>query len=112
MPSMTARTRPARGSATVSSEAFLEGIASILLGLEKHRRQRRQSKRQRVEPAMGGGRRRRHPSQIANAAAAVYRGIAVQDLSPAASDGDAHHIVWARDRREIAHHEDWRSRVR
>src|SRR5688572_15888178 len=75
------------------------------LGLEDDYAQRRQGQQQRVEPAVRGQRIRLYPTEIAHAAAAVDRGVAVEELAPVTAARNADGVVLARNRREVAHHQ-------
>src|SRR5439155_24512877 len=87
--------------------------ASTLLGLflvrfEKDRCKRRQGQRQGVAVLLVRHRHRVRAAIVAQSAAAVNRGVAVEDLAPVAAARQADAVVQARHRGEVEHSEDRR----
>src|SRR5262245_44359500 len=99
--SMTTRRRPSSGSATTGWRAL-----AMAFGAQEYDRQRRQPHRQCVIAAVRAHRRRFDGAEVAHAAAAVDRSVAVQDLLPQAAVRCADQVVLTRHGREVANDED------
>src|SRR5436190_22574623 len=82
-----------------------------LLRLEEKNGQRRNSDGKRLREVLVRHRRRLAAAVIAEARAAVERRVRVEQLAPEAAARHAKAIVVARDRREVAHHQDRRRRL-
>src|ERR1700722_12548108 len=99
--SMTARTRPSIGLASVIGSAT-----------QKDGRQRRQIEIDRFDATLGDDRYGFHAAQIAPAGAAVFAGVGIQNFAPYAAARYAHQVIAARHRRKVADDEQRRAVAR
>src|SRR5262247_1553422 len=95
-----------RGGAVCCASSFLVS----LFRLEEKNREWGNGDRQRLAELLVRHGRRVRAAVIADAAAAVERRVAVEQLAPAAALRHADAVVVARHRSEVAHH-DYRRRV-
>src|SRR6185503_15760108 len=83
-------------------------LGLFLIRLEEDRRERRQRQGKRVTVLLVGHRHGIGAAVVAQAAAAVARRVAVEDLAPVAAAGHANPVVEARHRGEVEDREDRR----
>src|SRR5271156_1138352 len=86
--SITARTLPS-GNRSAPAPWALRRFSAIGFPAQHDGRKRRQVERQGLQAAMGADGRRFHAAQIAPPRSAIFACIAVEDLAPYASLGNA-----------------------
>src|SRR5205823_11268959 len=95
--------RPSAGSDGIAPLLLLGRLLIAGRGLHEQYRKRRQRQHERMRTALRGHGRRLDAAEVANAAAAVDRRVAVQALAPETAVRRADDVIVPRKRREIAY---------